>query len=306
MSTTPAAPAIERLEPSRWLPLQAAVLTAAFAAVFYVVLRGLVYQWSDSANWSHGFIIPLFSIYLVYLKWDRLRGTPIRFAWLGVPVMLAGIGAYFYFAWVFPMTYGQRLAMLLTLLGVLVTLCGVLAMRWLWLPWAFLLFAIPLPQGIYFELTDPLRQMAAKVATALLNLMPGLEIETIGSTIHYYYRGHSGALGVADACSGMRSAMALAALGVAVAWMVDRPWWHRLIMVAMCVPIAIFANFIRVTVTCLLHIFVDPTYATGAYHIGLGLATLLIAFAIFSGLGWLLEHLFVEEPEAGDSDTAAA
>ncbi len=305
MSTQRLADRPELLWPSRWLGLQAVLLALAFAAVFHAVLRGLVYSWSDSANWSHGFIIPLFSLYLVYMKWNRLCGTPIRGAWLGLPVMLLGLVGYQYFVWVFPVLYAQRVMMLVTLLGILIMICGIPALRYLWLPWAFLFFAIPLPKGIYFELTDPLRQWAATVATGLLGLIPGLDIEKVGSTIHYVYQSRSGALGVADACSGMRSAMALAALGVAVAWMVDRPWWHRLIMVAMCVPIAIFANFIRVTITCILHIFVDPKYASGAYHMVLGLGTLLVAFGIFSSLGWLLENLWVEDDASEPTDQPA-
>ena len=91
--------------------------------------------------------------------------------------------------------------------------------------------------------------------------------------------------------------MTLCALGVAVTFISDRPWWQRLIMIASCIPIAVFSNFIRVTTTCVLHIFVDPQYATGTYHTILGLVTLLIAFGIFSALGWLLNNLFVEESD---------
>ena len=199
------------------------------------------------------------------------------------------------------MSYPQRTMMLLCLLGVVVFLCGLPIVRRVWVPWLFLFFAIPLPKDIYYLLTDPLRRIAAVVVTNLLGLIPGLDIEKVGSTIHFTYQGAIGALGVADACSGMRSTITLCALGVAVAFISDRPWWQRLIMVAACIPIAVFSNFIRVTTTCVLHIFVDPKYAIGTYHTILGLVTLLIAFGIFSALGWLLGNLIVEVP---DSDAA--
>jgi hypothetical protein len=47
-----------------------------------------------------------------------------------------------------------------------------------------------------------------------------------------------------------------------------------------------------------LYIFADPKYAEGTYHTVLGLVTLLLAFGVFSGLGWVLANLTVEEAEA--------
>jgi exosortase len=157
---------------------------------------------------------------------------------------------------------------------------------------------------VYFRLTDPLRRVAAEVATGVLGLFGNLHIEKVGSTIEYLYQGQTGRLGVADACSGMRSTITLCALGVAVTFISDRPWWQRVIMVAACIPIAIFSNFIRVTATCLLHIFVDPKYAQGEFHTALGLVTLLIAFGIFGALGWLLNNLTVEAPPETEESPA--
>jgi exosortase len=192
--------------------------------------------------------------------------------------------------------------MMLTLLGLIVLMTGVRALWWLWLPWIYLFFAIPLPQRLYFAWTDPLRRMAAEVASASLSLLPGLHIARVGSNLEYIYQGQSGIIGVADACSGMRSTMTLCALGVAVACMSERPLWHRIVLVLICVPIATFCNFIRVTITCFLHIYVDPKYATGQYHMMLGLVMILLAFAIFSGIGWLLSHLFVEVTDEDDEE----
>ncbi len=278
--------------------VRALIIALAFAAVYHVVLRTLARQW-QSADWSHGWLIPLFSIYLVYMRWERVRRCPVRHAWVGLVLMLAALGMYQYSLWGVVIGYLRPLSMLLCLLGVIIYLFGLPMLRHVWVPWLYLFFAIPLPKRIYFALTDPLRRIAATAATALLNLIPDLDIERVGSTISYMYGGQHGGLDVADACSGMRSAMTLCALGVAVAFVSDRPWWQRAILIAMCIPIAILANIIRVTITCLLYVFVDPKYATGTYHAILGLVTLMIAFGIFTGVGWLLSNLFVDESAAG-------
>jgi exosortase len=297
MATAPtSAPAIT-IEFDRPTQIRAVIVGLAFVAVFYNVLLILGHTWYHSGDWSHGWLIGPFSAYLVYLHWDRVRRAPVRHTWVGLVLMLAALALYQYSLWGLKIGYLRPFSMLVCLLGVIVFLRGLPIVKHIWVPWLYLFFAVPIPKGYYFALTDPLRRLAALVATQLLGLFPNLDIEKVGSTIAYFHQGQYGTLGVDDACAGMRSTMTLAALGVAVTFISDRPWWQRVIMIASCVPIAVFANFIRVTTTCVLHIYVDPKYASGTYHTMLGLVTLLIAFGIFSGLGWILSNLFVREAE---------
>jgi len=300
MATTPTMPAPVTLRFDRAAQVRALIVGLAFSAVFYNVLLGLMHTWYEKPDWSHGWLIPFFSVYLVYLRWERVRRVRIAHTWVGLLLLLAALALYQYSVWGLVISYLRPLSLLLCLLGVIIFLCGLPIVREIWVPWLYLFFAVPLPPGVYFRLTDPLRRLSALVATSILDLFPSLDIEQVGSTISYVYQGQTGALGVADACAGMRSTITLCALGVAVTFVSERPWWQRVLMIAACVPIAVFANFIRVTITCVLHIFVDPRYAEGTYHTLLGLATLLIAFALFGGLGWLLNHLFVEEPSGAE------
>ncbi len=286
-----------RIAFDRAAQVKAVVVALVFAAVFYHTLIDLQSNWQLDPDWSHGWIVPFFSAYLVHLRWEALRRTPIRHTGVGLALMVAALGLYQYSLWGAQFGYIKPLSMLLCLLGVIIFLCGLPALKYAWLPWLYLFFAVPLPKGVYFALTNPLRELAALVATGVLALIPSLHINQAGSVIHYEYLGKVGTLGVADACSGMRSTITLCALGVAIAFVQVRPWWQRLILLASCVPIAIFSNFIRVTATCMLYIFVDEKYATGTYHMALGLVTLMIAFAIFLGLSWVLGNLVEEVDE---------
>ncbi len=286
--------------------LQAATIGAAFIGVFWYLfdfippnLGSLVSAWVNDEDWSHGPLIPLFSAYLVYLRWDQIRRCPVTYTSVGLVVLVVGLGLYVWtLSGLLLFGYARSMAMMVCLLGVVIFLCGLPVVRHVGLPWAYLFFALPLPGSVYFRLTDPLRRMAASVVEVVLRGMPGLSIERVGSNLEYAYRGVTGVIGVADACSGMRSTVTLCALGVAVAFMTERPLWQRLVLIGVCVPIATFCNFIRVTTTSWLYIFVDPKYASGMYHKMLGLLVILIAFGIFSGIGWILDHLFVEDPEA--------
>lgn len=308
MGAEVATPAGWRITFDRAAQIKAAVVVVAFVAAFWDLLDfipadglgEIVHRWVHESDWSHGPMIPLFSAYLVYLRWEQIRRVPVRHTWVGLLLMLLGLGLYQYSLWGLVIGYVRLLAMMLCLLGVIVFLCGLPVMRYAWLPWLFLFFAIPIPRSYYFMLTDPLQRAAAAVACGVLELVPGLHIERVGIVIHPTWGSTAiPALSVTDACSGMRSTMVLCALGVAVAFMTSRPWWHRLILVGCCVPIATFCNFVRVTITCSLHIFVDPRYATGTYHTVLGLGIIVLATGLFLGIGWVLNHLFVEDGEAG-------
>ncbi len=286
---------------------KATVVAAGFVAFFWVTLSSLFQTWISDPDWSHGVIIPFFSAYLVSQRWDQIRNTPVVGAWLGLPLLLFSLVGYAFFLTPVGLSFGnfRPYVMLLALGSIVILLCGVRSLKYGWVPLAYLLFAIPIPKGIYYILTDPLRRIAAKAATAVLSAVPSLQVERVGSMVEYNYLGKIGTIGVADACSGMRSTITLCALGVAVAYITDRTWWQRLILILACIPIATFCNIVRVVITCFLHIFVHPKYAEGTYHMGLGLAVLLLAFGIFSGLGWILSNLVVEADEDGEASAAA-
>lgn len=295
--------------------IKAALVVAAFFYAFWQLLDfiplggfgALVHRWVHESDWSHGPVIPLFSAYLVYLRWDQVRRTPIRHTWVGIPLIVGGFTLYQLSVWnLLAFGYAQPMGMMITLLGVIILLCGLPVLRYTWLPWLYLFFAIPIPQRYYFKLTDPLQRLAAKVSCWVLELFPDLHIERLGVVIHPIYQGRTlTALSVTDACSGMRSTMVLCALGTAVAFMTPRPWWHRVILLASCIPIATFCNFLRVTTTCYLHIFVDPKYAGGTYHTVLGLLVILLATLMFLGLGWILNNLVVEADERDELSASA-
>jgi exosortase len=168
-----------------------------------------------------------------------------------------------------------------------------------WFPILFLLLAVPLPQQKYVELTMPMRQIASSVAAAVMPLFAsGLHTESQAVVIDYVMPGRPpGTLNIEEACAGMRLTMAFVTLGVAMAYLGDRPLWQRLAMVLSCVPIAILCNAVRVTVTGLLYIHGQESLARGTPHQLLGIAMLAIALGLFSLLGYVLSRLVIEVPE---------
>jgi exosortase len=187
--------------------------------------------------------------------------------------------------------------MIATLVAILFFLGGWNLLRYTWLPTGFLFFAVPLPERLYSQITIPLRILAAEASVIFLNLIPELKATASGVVIDVFYKGKAlvPALDVAEACSGMRLLMAFVALGVAMAYLHDRPVWQRLILLASTLPIAILCNVVRVTVTGMIYVLWDPRYAQDFYHDMLGLLMLPLAFGLYGGLAWLMNNLFMED-----------
>lgn len=298
-------------EPS-WLDLGplAYVKIAFLAGLIWWIFREDIYsivnRWITDSGWSHGFLIPLFSLYFLHQhKKDILSIETYHPSWI------VGLGALLFLLILYPVNvtmlkfmYGKPLIMIATIGAVVLFLGGWKLLGYTWLPVAYLFFAVPLPQQLYFQITNPMRQLAAVVATAILNILPELEATVQGSTIDVIYRGIrlEPGLDVADACSGIRLLMAFVALGVAMAYLHWRPVWQRFILLASTIPIAILCNIVRVTITGLIYILWDPQYAQGVYHDMLGMLMLPLAFCLYGGLASLMSNLFIDEEEAQQED----
>ncbi|MCB9865826.1 MAG: exosortase/archaeosortase family protein [Phycisphaerales bacterium] len=276
--------------------LQVIVLAALVLVVYWPSLDYMVHKWRSDGDWSHGWLVPLFSLYFLGTRREQLRDLPKRMNLLGLVLMVASLAAY-YLAAFKQFSYPQRLTLVPFLIGLVWFMCGWRIIRVAWFPIAYLVLAIPLPEWIYFELTYPLRRIASVVAGTLLNLLPDVYTEVSGVVVEYEHLGTASALNIEEACSGMRLMMAFIALGVAVAYLGDRKLWHRVVLVLACVPIAVFCNMIRVFVTGVIHVYGYRDLSQGTAHELLGLAMLPIALGLFALVGWVLNHLFVESPD---------
>jgi exosortase len=273
--------------------------------LFRIEIGEIVGKWLTDSSWSHGFLIPLFSLYFINQKREQILNLQTRPNYLGLLLLLLAIA--FYVANRFSPSgyeYFCRTSIIATLGAVVLFLGGWQLVKYTWLPIVYLVFAVPLPERYYTELTIPMRQWAAAVAGSLLNMVPGLEATANGVVIDVFYRGKplDPPLDVAEACSGMRLLMAFLALGVAMAYLHYRPLWQRMVLLAVTVPIAILCNIIRVTVTGFIYVLIHPRYAQGIYHDMLGLAMLPLAFGLYGFLAWFMSSLFVDESRVTNED----
>ena len=293
----------------RELGLHTYIKMAILGGLLWYIFRGeiqdVVRRWVTDSSWSHGFLIPLFSLYFLNQHREKILNHRTKPNYLGLVLLVCLLALHIVNkASLSGYAYLQPIAMVATLGAIVLFLGGWGLIRYAWLPVGYLIFAIPLPQRLYFSITLPMRLLAAKIAATLLGMLEGLEATVSGVVISVVYNGRSikPDLNVAEACSGMRLLMAFVALGVAMAYLHYRPIWQRLVLLACTIPIAVLCNIVRVTVTGFIYVRIHPKYTQGVYHDGLGLLMLPLAFAFYGFLAWFMTRLVVEEVEAAVPD----
>ncbi len=262
-------------------------------------IDNVVYRWATDPSWSHGFLIPLFSLYFLNQHaWDIVALKP-KVSYLGLILLIGCFIFYTLDVVYFRIAYFQPLTLIAAIGATVLFLGGWRLVRYTWLPIIYLVFAVKLPERLYTGLTIPMRMFAAKIASVLLSMVRGLEATAGGVVIDVTYNGKQmdPPLDVAEACSGMRLLMAFLALGVAMAYLHYRSIWQRLVLLASTIPIAILCNVVRVTVTGFIYVLGDPKYAQGIYHDMLGMGMLPLAFGLYGALALFMSNLFVDEAQ---------
>lgn len=272
-----------------------AVLALLFVGLNFWQFQIIYNKCQHDANWSHGFLIPLFSLYLLYIRWDELAAARRRFCRWGLMLLLLSIVAM---VLSFVKTFWLcHLAMIPMLLGLVLYLGGPGMLRVTWLPIVYLVLAIPIPDVLYSEIALPLQNFAASATGVILQLF-GVKMSVTAS--HLTITSMSGKqypLGVVEACSGVRSLIAFVALSVAMAYIDDRPAWQRVVLVVSSLPITILCNVIRVATTSTMYVLDKPELGQDFMHTFMGLALLVPALLMLMGLSWLLRNLFVSTEE---------
>jgi exosortase len=271
------------VEPSarRFAVRSAAATTALAVVIFAPILYYMVLHWRAQADYSHGFLIGPLAIYFAWERRKKLRRTPIEPSWWGVlPLALGALALVVGRLGVELMA--MRTAFVLTLIGLQILLLGLPVFRVLAFPLCFLFLMVPLPQSLVNVIAFPLQLLAADMAVSALQAF-GLPVLREGNIIHL----PQGELFVAEACSGLRSLMALGTLGVVFAYFFRKTWWERAILVIATLPIAVIVNAFRVWLTSYLTLRFGEEMATGVIHQTEGFFTFGLAF----GLLLLLAHL---------------
>lgn len=239
-------------DPSQRTPLIAlGVLTTLLVAAYWDMFTLTSASWEDPL-YSHGYIVPLFSLGLLWMRWQPFRPVPSQERWIGLAVLVVALVIRL-LAVKAVMNPLDRYSFLLALSGVFLLVGGWHTVRWAGPAIGFLFFMYPLPAVLEQGVLWRLQTVASAASTFLLQTM-GVPAFRQGNLITI-----SGMdLFVADACSGLRMVTIFSALAVAMIFLIERPWWDKFMIILSAIPIALIVNIIRITVTGLLYLAVGP------------------------------------------------
>lgn len=251
--------------------------------------RDLIIDWWVDPNYSHGLLIVPVAIFFIWNSRDRWQDIEPTFSGLGL-FFFSGAAVLYLLGTAAAENFTVRVAMLGGIGALTWSMLGWTFIRRTWFAYVFLLFAIPWPYIIYYQVTFPMQLFSTKMACGFLDIL-GITFARQGNIIHL--PGFS--LEVVEACSGVRSLLSLTTLGAAYANLTQpgivRPW----VLFALSVPIAIGANIVRLVITAIGAYVWDPRIAQDFLHefsgfvvFGVALISLFIAG---SSLEWLSRKL---------------
>jgi exosortase len=243
-------------------------LAAALALVcaYAPVLARLVAQWASDDNYSHGFLVVPFSIYLAWQRRAQIAEADSRPSTLGLALIVCSAVAF---------AAGQfgaelfltRMSLIGMTAGAIGWIFGGRRLRVLALPLLFLLFMVPLPALVFNQVTLPLQFVASAAGEALIRAA-GVPVLREGNVLQL----PGGSLEVVQACSGIRSLESLAMVGVAISCLRGGGRSMALFSAIAAVPIAIVTNAVRIAGTGIASNWLGAAAAEGFFHAFTGVA----------------------------------
>jgi exosortase D (VPLPA-CTERM-specific) len=222
----------------------AGMLVLALALSLIAYWSGLseaVSRWSSQEEYSHGFLIPLVTLFILWEKRHLISATMGPPMWSGVALIFLAL-AIFFVGEISALYLLIQYSFVMVLLGLSMITVGK-ATKYTYVPILILLFAIPLPYVFEVLLTAKLQLFSSWIGVQVIRLFQ-IPVFLEGNIIDLgVYQ-----LQVVEACSGLRYLFPLMSLGFIAAYFYQAAFWKRAIVFLMTIPITILMNSFRIGV----------------------------------------------------------
>ena len=272
--------------------VQAGIVVLLAAWLYGPFALRMASQWWHDPNYTHGFFVPVFSLFLLWERRAKLATLRIDPAWSGLVILVFALmtlvvgtiksGFFLY-----------RVSVLLFIAGMVVFLAGWKHLAAISFPLAFLFLMIPSPT-LMEQITFPLQIIASKTASFLL-MLAGVPAIREGNIILL----PSAQLEVAEACSGIRSLFSLLTLTIVYGHLAETKIGVRVLLAFMAVPISVFANALRIAFTGLMVESWGVERAQGAIHALSGWFVFVASLALVFLIHRLVHILWLGRSELG-------
>jgi exosortase D (VPLPA-CTERM-specific) len=239
--------------------LLAASILIAFIG-FSSGLSELLRRWAVEEQYSHGFLIPVVSAWLLWTRRDALLASIGRPSWFG-PLVISLAALLHIVGKLSALALLPQLGFIVALIGIVLSFGGTPLLKATFLPIAFLIFAIPLPYIIDAGLSFQLQLISSQLGVFFIRLFQ-IPVYLEGNVIDLgVYK-----LQVVEACSGLRYLYPLMSLGFLAAYLFQAPIWQRTLVFLSTIPITIVMNSLRIGLVGVMVDHFGPQDADGFLH----------------------------------------
>ena len=267
------------------------LLFAALALIMaYTPIKAL-YSSNKSEYYSHIALIPLVSIYLVYINRKEIFAKVSYLFVVGIPVLLLGIALFLGgFLWGAPLdqnNYASLIAFSIFIFinGAFILLYGMQAYRTALFPLLFLIFTVPIPTALMDNIIHFL-QVGSTEFVNLLLLASGVPFVRDG----FVFQLSNISVEVAKECSGIRSGMAIFIVAILAGYMFLKSYWKKIFLIVCAVLIAMLKNGIRILTLSLLGNYVDPRILESSLHREGGIPFFIVALLLLAPILFFLRR----------------
>jgi exosortase len=269
-----------------------AILVGVVFWALWPVLTGMAHRWSTDPRYAHGYLVPLFSLALLWIRRETFLGATFRPTTWGLAFIAAGVvfqllGGFFLVQSV------EAAALLFYLAGIVLLVGGWSGLEWSWPAILFLIFMIPLPWRLEKALGPPLQSLATMVSTFTLQTL-GFMAFSEGNVIQL----NEARIGVVEACSGLSMLITFIALSTGMAIVISRPLIDKIVLILSAIPVALVANIARITLTGILHETVGGKVADHFYHDLAGWVMIPFALFLYWCVIWMFSKVLIEVEQA--------
>ncbi len=254
-----------------WMKVEVFFLGVLLLIAFWRILTGIYGSWFDEhAYMEHGILVVPAAAYMAWTKKDKLKTIPWEPSAAGPALLLAGalqalLGIAAQWVWV------SRTAFLVSVVGCIVTVFGWRMVRELIYPLCTLILMISPPTFIFERLTLSLQLLASRLGETFLEVL-GYSVLREGNILELV----GVKLSVEEACSGIRSLLAILFMCLLYNYFFVRGRSMRALILVMAVPIAVLGNAFRIVATGVASQY-NPALVRGAAHEGFGYISVVVA-----------------------------
>lgn len=234
------------------------IFIAAIGIFYYNTFGWLIDSWINNEYYSHGFLVPVVSGYIIWNMRKELAATEKKQSQMGLVLFTGGVilqGT----SVLWTIRFLSGISLLVTISGVILYLFGWEFIKKISFPLLFLVLMIPLP---FVDIVAPPVQTVSAVASSNMANLFGIPVQRDGLVLNI----PAGSFEVGLPCSGLNSIISLLTIGVIFAFILEGGILMKFTILMSSIPLALAGNIVRITSVLAVANTYGQEAALGYFH----------------------------------------